>query len=1248
MGCCNSTEARVLKTSASTLKHQTSDIAKLGEADKICTFEKVQEISMQNRVLRNTLENISFEEQNTCVTVKLIGAKKLANLDFNLVDTLTAGVASKLAGQDLSDPYALLAVGEAGLAWCERQHCGPVVRSKVISDNLNPVWNETLRIRAANDIQNPELHVVLYDYDAALPGNILSVEDDFLGEVRIPLPYKEKNVKVDKENKDGFHNVVDAPLIGELAEREGSTITLSWRRDRLEESDTAKSPDETGNSIDKYPQESNKVTYMITATTWSDSYVPAHTDQPIYAMVVGNKGSTPLVCLQNESEQVMWTNADSYYELSYEDIGTPLYIAVQLKHSKPHHSWGLAKFTISRYGRSWHFPFYSWLYSGKPAAVIFEGKSMTPAEMHKVESVQTVQDYSQQNQLQIETHQLKTRKSACFSSLDNMRKSGINLLSKEQVEEAAQRASDLDKAFLTPAKVKRRLNRKVSMSNSPIGGGVHSTFNTDRPSSNLGNSSSDLRDSEVFVVNEDTIELMLENSPENSTSEASNQGPSTVASDATTTTASEGQTALNNLSDAAVDDDTQAESADDGKIISSVHSAYFQRQVSSEGGEVEMADDGAPHTEEYKSAVKAMKEHTQYDDTVWNMYNVLGHDDEEAMGVRLSGIHTHAISRSEEDGDHDRELSEGARDSRLGATFKTHDPTSSAYDPEKTISQPAAVAPLNAPAAERYMKLMEVRKLEVETHKQEYPWARDLYAAEGSDWRVFPGQIAATGKYGPIHSKNLPVTERFANDKQSDYFWIGVRGIANCYLSRFVGKLHPFSHFDDVLSLFRNIPFPSVIKRWKKDEEFARQWLQGYDPVQIRQWPNKGSDEDISLRKKFPCFNDKILGWPEGKFEKQLAKGKLFYLDFEKLHGMECWDDLPPKKFNQNGKRPRFCAAALCLFSVEKYYDVVEPDAKKPDGSSADAKGDSIEAIDKNSERRGILMPIAIQLGQDPKLPLFTRDGTATGTSELDWLLAKMYVQNSGANLHQIISHAMKTHLITEPFVISAERNLSHVHPLWKLIKRHTRYTLAINTKARNGLIDAGGIFDEFISCGGGGHMKLCAREYSQWNLLHNNLRKNLKDRGCLDEEALPYYPYRDDGLLVWDAMEAYVREVVNMHYQSDADVGEDSELAAFADDIAVNGHTRSQFQPEWLKTREGAIEVFTILIWTVSCQHSSVNFGQYKYLGFPLNAPMSMYKDPLSIRPGQFKTESQIMHEVMPTQHQICRQIAVAYMLGA
>ena len=294
--------------------------------------------------------------------------------------------------------------------------------------------------------------------------------------------------------------------------------------------------------------------------------------------------------------------------------------------------------------------------------------------------------------------------------------------------------------------------------------------------------------------------------------------------------------------------------------------------------------------------------------------------------------------------------------------------------------------------------------------------------------------------------------------------------IISCSLSLSSFRLfHTFSKFDDIEVLFRDIPCPDVWKRWKEDEEFARQTLQGFDPCQIQQWTYNAANtiEQTELYQKFPVTDEK-LGWNAGKLNKLWSMNKLYYLDYLMLKNMDCWDDLPPKKFHTKGKRPRFCGATIALFYVND---------------------------------KGTLMPCAIQLSQDStKSPIFS----PLVDNELDWLLAKMLVQNSGANLHQMISHAMKTHLISEPFVIAAERNLAHCHPLYKILKRHTRYTLAINTKARNGLIDAGGIFDEFISCGGGGHIKLAVQEYKHWNLSLNHLKKDLLKRGVGNTTELP------------------------------------------------------------------------------------------------------------------------------------------------
>jgi arachidonate 5-lipoxygenase len=45
------------------------------------------------------------------------------------------------------------------------------------------------------------------------------------------------------------------------------------------------------------------------------------------------------------------------------------------------------------------------------------------------------------------------------------------------------------------------------------------------------------------------------------------------------------------------------------------------------------------------------------------------------------------------------------------------------------------------------------------------------------------------------------------------------------------------------------------------------------------------------------------------------------------------------------------------------------------------------------------------------------------------------------------------------------------------------------------------------------------------------NMEKQLKKRGVLDPEILPYYPYRDDGVPLYKLIRDYVTKVLNFFY---------------------------------------------------------------------------------------------------------------------
>ncbi|KAE8731004.1 putative lipoxygenase 6 [Hibiscus syriacus] len=188
------------------------------------------------------------------------------------------------------------------------------------------------------------------------------------------------------------------------------------------------------------------------------------------------------------------------------------------------------------------------------------------------------------------------------------------------------------------------------------------------------------------------------------------------------------------------------------------------------------------------------------------------------------------------------------------------------------------------------------------------------------------------------------------------------------------------------------------------------------------------------------------------------------------------------------------------------------------------------------------------------------------------WQLSKAHVCSNDAGAHQLIHHWLRTHACLEPFIIAAYRQLSAMHPVYKLLHPHMRYTLDIKAQGRQ-LLNAGGKIDSHFftaECS----MKVSASVYRNWwRFDMESLPADLIRRGmAVPDAAKPHglklliedYPYATDGLLICDA----------------------------------------SWWPK-LSTPNDLISVLTTITWIASGHHAAVNFGMYPYGGYvPVRPP--------------------------------------------
>uniref|UniRef100_A0A0D6QT47 Lipoxygenase n=1 Tax=Araucaria cunninghamii TaxID=56994 RepID=A0A0D6QT47_ARACU len=372
---------------------------------------------------------------------------------------------------------------------------------------------------------------------------------------------------------------------------------------------------------------------------------------------------------------------------------------------------------------------------------------------------------------------------------------------------------------------------------------------------------------------------------------------------------------------------------------------------------------------------------------------------------------------------------------------------------------------------------------------------------------------------------------------------------------------------------------------WRADEEFARQTLAGVNPIVIE------------CLQKFPpssSLDEKMYGPQESAITAQHIE--------KNLEGLSVDQAVTTQR----------------LFIVD-YYDAFMPYIERVNKLSDDVKMYASRAL-LFLTSEGILIPVAIELclpptdGKEAVRKVFTPGSDETEEQAL-WQLAKAHAKVNDAGFHQLVSHWLRSHCITEPIIIATHRQLSTMHPLFKLLHPHFLDTMDINQAARQSLINAGGVIEQGFTPGKYSS-EISSKAYKNWKFNEQGLPNDLLKRGmAVPDPKAPHglrlviedYPYAVDGLEIWFALKQWVSDYLSLYYKDFESIKRDKELQAWWVEIVNVGHGDLKDDPtRWynMDSLDDLVEIVTTIIWTTSAHHAAVNFGQYSYGGYMPNMP--------------------------------------------
>ncbi|KAL3879828.1 hypothetical protein ACJMK2_032107 [Sinanodonta woodiana] len=411
--------------------------------------------------------------------------------------------------------------------------------------------------------------------------------------------------------------------------------------------------------------------------------------------------------------------------------------------------------------------------------------------------------------------------------------------------------------------------------------------------------------------------------------------------------------------------------------------------------------------------------------------------------------------------------------------------------------------------------------------------------------------------------KSLPEDENFSFIYKFSIEGIGIVLFSySKIIQYFTGHWESLIDLEDVYTA-EIFPKPSCTKTWRNDLNFGYQRIASMNHSLI--------ELCTEIPEKLGVTEEMLQPWLDGcRLKDVIASKRLFVCDLSILEGI-------------THKKGMYLCAPIALFMVNGDHELV---------------------------------PIAIQLYQQkgPDNPVFL-----PSDPEYTWMLAKMWYNNADASYHQCLTHLGFTHLLMEGIAIITHRNLSQSHPLFKLLAPHFLYLIAINALGFETLLAPNGSIEKTMNVGYDGALQLVEKGIKQWRMdVHGTLPEDLKRRGVYDKNVLPEYHFRDDALLLYDAIHEYVSKYTRLYYDTPEKIAEDWELRSWKEEMTKQreqGGCGVPGENGQFTSIDHIIQTLTCIIYTCSVAHAATNFPQYDEYAFPPNYPAMMRGKPPSTK---------------------------------